>query len=153
MATNNIQENLKKYFYSGVGLAAHTAEVVQKSVNELVKKGKVSEADGKKIVGDAIKKVEARRPEIEAKYNEAVHKFVKLTTTEVSKLQKRIEKLEGQLTSSKKASSASKPAAKAAAKPVAKKAAKKKSASKKVASHKPAAHSTTATHTDHSSQA
>ena len=154
MATNNIQENLKKYFYSGVGLAAHTAEVVQKSVNELVKKGKVSEADGKKIVGDAIKKVEARRPEIEAKYNEAVHKFVKLTTSEVGKLQKRIEKLEGQLTSSKKAASkpASKPAAKAAAKPAAKKTAKKKSASKKVAA-KPAASSTTAAHTEHSTQA
>ena len=150
MATNNIQENLKKYFYSGVGLAAHTAEVVQKSVNELVKKGKVSEADGKKIVGEAIKKVEARRPEIEAKYNEAVHKFVKLTTSEVSKLQKRIEKLEGQLTSSKK--SAAKPAAKAAAKPAAKKTAKKKSASKKVAA-KPAAHATTASHTEHSTQA
>jgi polyhydroxyalkanoate synthesis regulator phasin len=72
MANNNVQETLKKYFYSGVGLAAHTAEVVQKSVNELVKKGKVSETDGKKIVADAIKKVEARRPEIEAKYNEAV---------------------------------------------------------------------------------
>lgn len=121
MATNNLQENLKKYFYSGVGLAAHTAEVVQKSVNELVKKGKVSEADGKKLVGDAIKKVEARRPEIEAKYNEAVHKFVKLTTSEVSKLQKRIEKLEGQL----KVKSAH-TAPKAAARPVAKKKAKKR---------------------------
>ena len=97
MATNNFQENLKKYFYSGVGLAAHTADVVQKSVNELVKKGKVSEADGKKLVGEALKKVEARRPEIEAKYNAAVHKFVKFSSTEVSKLQKRIEKLEGQL--------------------------------------------------------
>jgi len=135
MATNNIQENLKKYFYSGVGLAAHTAEVVQKSVNELVKKGKVSEADGKKIVGEAIKKVEARRPEIEAKYNEAVHKFVKLTTSEVSKLQKRIEKLEGQLTVRKGA--AAKPAAKPAPKAAAKKTAKKKSSSKKVATHKP----------------
>lgn len=120
MATNNLQENLKKYFYSGVGLAAHTAEVVQKGVNELVKKGKVSEADGKKLVGDAIKKVEARRPEIEAKYNEAVHKFVKLSASEVSKLQKRIEKLEGQL----KVKSATAP--KAAAKPTAKKKAKKR---------------------------
>ncbi len=120
MATNNLQENLKKYFYSGVGLAAHTAEVVQKGVNELVKKGKVSEADGKKLVGDAIKKVEARRPEIEAKYNEAVHKFVKLGASEVSKLQKRIEKLESQL----KVKGATAP--KAAAKPVAKKKAKKR---------------------------
>ncbi|MES2619717.1 MAG: hypothetical protein V4615_02615 [Bacteroidota bacterium] len=120
MATNNLQENLKKYFYSGVGLAAHTADVVQKSVNELVKKGKVSEADGKKLVGEAIKKVEARRPEIEAKYNEAVHKFVKFSSSEVSKLQKRIEKLEGQL--KVKGS----PAPRAAAKPVAKKPAKKR---------------------------
>lgn len=120
MATNNIQENLKKYFYSGVGLAAHTADVVQKGVNELVKKGKVSEADGKKLVGDAIKKVEARRPEIEAKYNEAVHKFVKLSSAEVGKLQKRIEQLEKQL-SVKQATAA---APKVAAKPVAKKKAK-----------------------------
>ena len=123
MATNNLQENLKKYFYSGVGLAAHTAEVVQKSVNELVKKGKVSEADGKKIVGEAIRKVESRRPEIEAKYNDAVHKFVKLTTSEVAKLQKKIEKLEGQL---KVKGNAPKAASKPAAKPVAKKKAKKK---------------------------
>ena len=122
MATNNLQENLKKYFYSGVGLAAHTADVVQKSVNELVKKGKVSEADGKKIVGEAIRKVESRRPEIEAKYNEAVHKFVKLTSSEVSKLQKKIEKLEGQL----KVKGAAKPVAKPAAKPVAKKKLRKK---------------------------
>ena len=112
MANNNVQETLKKYFYSGVGLAAHTAEVVQKSVNELVKKGKVSETDGKKIVADAIKKVEARRPEIEAKYNEAVHK--------------RVEQLEKQLTVKK--AGVAKPAAKPVAKPVAKKkvAAKKK---------------------------
>jgi polyhydroxyalkanoate synthesis regulator phasin len=145
MATNNIQENLKKYFYSGVGLAAHTAEVVQKSVNELVKKGKVSEADGKKIVGEAIKKVEARRPEIEARYNEAVHKFVKLTTTEVSRLQKRIEKLEGQLTTTRKSAPA--PKAASTSKPAAKAPAKRKPAPKKAAS-KPAAHTGGAAHTE-----
>ena len=120
MATNNIQENLKKYFFSGVGLAAHTADVVQKSVNELVKKGKVSEADGKKLVGETIKKVEARRPELEAKYNEAVHKFVKFSASEVSKLQKRIEKLEGQLKVK------GTPAPHKVARPVAKKKAKKR---------------------------
>ncbi|MCW5908034.1 MAG: hypothetical protein KIS94_09265 [Chitinophagales bacterium] len=135
MATNNIQDTLKKYFYSGVGLAAHTAEVVQKSVNELVKKGKVSEADGKRLVGEAIKKAEAQRPQIEAKYNEAVHKFVKLTNTEIDRLQKKISKLESQLTIKKGGATAAKPAAK----PVAKKKAKKKVA-KKVS--KPAAPAT-----------
>ena len=137
MATENIQETLKKYFYSGVGLAAHSAEIVQKSVSELVKKGKVSEADGKKIVAEAIKKVEARRPEIEAKYNEAVHKFVKLSAGQVSMLQKKIEKLEGQL---KTKGGSSKPAAKAPAKPAAKPAAKAaaKAPAKKVVTKKAA---------------
>lgn len=129
MATNNFQDTLKKYFYSGVGLAANTADVVQKSVNDLVKKGKVSEADGKKIIGEAIKKAEAKRPEIEAKYNETVHKFVKLTNSEIDKLQKKISKLESQLIVRKGGSSASKPSVKASAKPV-KKATKKKVAKK-----------------------
>jgi len=124
MATNNIQENLKKFFYQGVGLAAHTTEVVQKSVTELVKKGKVSESDGKKLVAEAIKKVESQRPALEAKYNEAVHKFVKASAAEVGKLQKRVEQLEKQLTIKK--GGPAKPAAKPAAKPVAKKKAKKK---------------------------
>lgn len=127
MATNNLQENLKKYFYSGVGLAATTAEVVQKSVNELVRKGKVSETDGKKIISEAVKKVESQRPALEAKYNEAVHKFVKLSSSEVGKLQKRIEQLEKQLTIKKQGATAPK----AAAKPVAKKKAKKKVVAKK----------------------
>ena len=132
MATNNLQENLKKYFYSGVGLAAHTAEVVQKGVNELVKKGKVSEADGKKLVAEALKKVEAQRPAIEAKYNETVHKFVKLTNAEIDRLQKKITKLEGQVTVKKGAAAkpAAKPAAKKTAKPAAKKTAKKPAAKK-----------------------
>lgn len=99
MATNdkNLQDNLKKYFYSGVGLAAHAADAFQKSFKELARKGKVSEADGKRIVKEAIKKVEARRPEIEARYNATIHKFVKATTAEIAKLQKRIQQLEGQL--------------------------------------------------------
>jgi len=109
MATNNIQENLKKYFYSGVGLAAHTADVVQKSVHELVKKGKLNKTDGKKIVADAIKKIETRRPELEARYNDAVHRFVKTTASEMSKLQKKIEQLEDQL-KVKTTSHAAKPA-------------------------------------------
>jgi polyhydroxyalkanoate synthesis regulator phasin len=94
MATSKLQENLSKYFYSGIGLAAHTADVVQKGVDEFVKHGKLNEAEGKKIVGDAMKKVEAQRSTIEARYNEALHKLVHLSAQEVSKLQKRIEHLE-----------------------------------------------------------
>ena len=94
MATGKLQENLSKYFYSGIGLAAHTADAVEKSVNEFVKHGKMNEADGKKIVGEAMKKVSAQRAAIEARYNEALHKLVHLSAREIAKLQKRIEHLE-----------------------------------------------------------
>ena len=94
MATIRMQENLKKYFYSGIGLAAHTADIVQKSVNEFVKQGKVNEADGKKIIGEALKKVERQRFIIETKYNETLNRLIQLSALEVSKLQKRIEHLE-----------------------------------------------------------
>ncbi|MCS6935565.1 MAG: hypothetical protein NZM35_10520 [Chitinophagales bacterium] len=136
MATSNLQENLKKYFYSGIGLAASTAEVVQKSVNELIRKGKMSESDGKKIVNEAFKKFEAQRPILEARYNDAVHKFVKLSTAEISKLQKRIEQLEKQLTIKKHGSPS---AQKAAPKPAAKKKPVKKAAAKKETPSAPAA--------------
>lgn len=139
MATKNngIQENLKKYFYSGVGLAAHTAEVFQKSVDELVKKGKMNEADGKRIVRDTMKKVNARRPEIEAKYHATVHKLVTTTTAEMGKLQKRIQQLEGQL--SKKTAPAKAASGKSVTKAV------KKVAKRKAVKRKPAKPKTTNT--------
>ena len=87
MTTSNIQQSIKKYFYSGVGMAAHTAEIVQQSVNELKKQGKVSESEGKRIVGGAIQQAESR-------YNTALHSLVKMSTDEIAKLQKRIEQLE-----------------------------------------------------------
>ena len=76
MTTTTLQQNLKKYFYSGIGLASHTAEIVQKSVDEFVKQGKEHESDGKKIVNDALQK------------------FMYRSESEVSKLQKKIKQLE-----------------------------------------------------------
>ncbi|MBL0310200.1 MAG: hypothetical protein IPP77_11145 [Bacteroidetes bacterium] len=98
MANNNdIKETLKKYFYSGVGLASHAADAMQKSVNEMIKNGKMSEAEGRRLVASAVKKVEENRPGIEAKYNKAVHDFVKMTSAEVGKLQKKVMQMEKQL--------------------------------------------------------
>jgi polyhydroxyalkanoate synthesis regulator phasin len=139
MADNKTQENLRRLFYAGIGLATQASEKVQEAVEELVEKGRLSEKDGQKIVTDLLKKTEGRRGAIEGKYNETVKKFVRLGASEVEKLSKRIEKLENQLVI-KGAKAASKPAAKkatvkATAKPAAKKAAPAKVAkpAKKVA--------------------
>jgi len=87
-------ENLKKLFYSSVGLASHTAEIVQHSVDEFVKQGRVSEEDGKKIVDDAIRKFESRRPELEAKYKEAVDKVIMFANKEVELLKTKISEIQ-----------------------------------------------------------
>jgi polyhydroxyalkanoate synthesis regulator phasin len=47
----------KKVLYTGVGLVANTAEKVQNTIDELVKKGSLNEDEGKKVVvGGNLKK-------------------------------------------------------------------------------------------------
>lgn len=48
----------------------------------------------KKIVTDALKKIESRMPEFEAKYHDAVSKALKFANAEISMLQKKIASLE-----------------------------------------------------------
>jgi polyhydroxyalkanoate synthesis regulator phasin len=90
MKTNNTQENLKKYLYTGIGHISHAGNIVRKSAKELALPAKVTEADGKKIVDNAIW-------EIEKKYNEAVHKLASFTSAEVAMLQNSFGKMEKQV--------------------------------------------------------
>ena len=87
MKTNSTQENLKRYFYSGIGHISHTGDVIQKSAKELARQGRATETDGRKIVDNAI-------VEMERRYNEAVHSLVDFTRSEVTALQKSLGMLE-----------------------------------------------------------
>ena len=133
METSNIQKNIKKYFFSGVGFAAHSSDIIKSVVGEFVSQGKLSEKDGQKIVGNAIHKIEAR-------YNEAADKVGKYALTEITMLRKKVEELEkkmgGKSATASKAVKAVKKAA--ASKPIVKKAVKKAAAAVKKAV-KPAA--------------
>lgn len=116
-----MEETLKKLVYAGVGLAAQATEKFEVAVNDLVKKGKLSDKEGKKIVDDFFKKTEKKKEEFESKFKstteEVVAKFNFAKQTDLDELSKRIAKLE----------KAAKPAKKAPAKkPVAKKAPAKK---------------------------
>lgn len=96
MATKTTsQSNLKKYFFSSVGHLAHTREVLQKSANEISKHGKLNETEGRRIIDGAIAKLKSG-------YYEIVHKFSTYSNSEVSALQKKVTKLEKQLTSKEK---------------------------------------------------
>lgn len=116
-----MEETLKKLIYAGVGLAAQATEKFEVAVNDLVKKGKLSDKEGKKIVDDFFKKTEKKKEEFESKFKstteEVVAKFNFAKQTDLDELSKRVAKLE----------KADKPAKKAPAKKtVAKKAPVKK---------------------------
>ena len=89
-STNQTNSALKRYFYSGIGFVAHSGDIMQKSVDEIVKRGKLSESEGKQIMDNAIQRLESG-------YNEAIHKLGAFSTREISKLQTRVMNIEKQL--------------------------------------------------------
>ena len=102
-------ENLfKKVVYAGVGLAALTAETVEKTVNDLVEKGKISDSEGKKIADDFFKKTEEKTEQFETKLRDVVKdvvsKFDFLRSDDVKTLRERVTELENELAKTKAAS-------------------------------------------------
>ena len=135
MADNTkLQETLRSLLYAGVGYAAKTSERVQKNVDDLVKKGKINEREGKKIVDHVVTNAEAKRKELETKLNKVVDKYGKAGINQIQSLTKKIQKLESELEKRVK------PLAKnfTASAPAPKKAAAKKIAPKKKAPAKKA---------------
>lgn len=125
-----MEETLKKLVYAGVGFAAQATEKFETAVNDLVKKGKLSDKEGKKIVDDFFKKTEKKKDDFESKFKniteEIVAKFNFAKQADLEALSKRVAKLE-------KPEAAKKAAAPAPKKPVAKKPAPKKPAAPKTA--------------------
>jgi len=124
-----MEETLKKLVYAGVGLAAQATEKFEVAVNDLVKKGKLSDKEGKKIVDDFFKKTEQKKEDFESKFKstteEIVAKFNFAKQADFDALAKRVAKLEKELGGAPKKVVAPKAAPK---KPVAKKAAAPKAA-------------------------
>jgi polyhydroxyalkanoate synthesis regulator phasin len=93
-----MEETLKKVLYTGVGMVSDTIESVRKTVDEMVKKGDVSQEHGKKIVDEFTKKYEHRKDDLESRMrnmvNSALEKLNLPQADEVEKLEKRIKSLE-----------------------------------------------------------
>lgn len=93
-----MQEFIKKMMMFGVGLAAMTREKIEEFVKELVKKGEMSETEGKQFVNDLVEKSKKVTRDIETKTEEMVTATLKRlnipTRKELDDLRERIEKLE-----------------------------------------------------------
>ena len=89
---------IKRGLLTGVGLAILTKEKAQELAKELVKKGKISEAEGKELVDELLKKSAQANKDLEAKVEDFVRKAVaKLnvaTKDDVAELAAKIEGLE-----------------------------------------------------------
>ena len=93
-----MQEFIKKMMMFGEGLVAMTREKSEELVKELVKKGEMSEKEGKQLVNDLMEKSKKVTRELETKTEEMVTLTLKRlnipTRKELEELRERIEKIE-----------------------------------------------------------
>lgn len=93
-----MEDLFKKVMYTGVGLVSTTAEKIQQNIDELVKKGSLSEDEGKKVVSDLMENTETKKEEFESKLKELVTNAVSAlnlpTKTDIDALMTRLEELE-----------------------------------------------------------
>ena len=89
---------IKKTLLTGVGLAVMTKGKIQELVGELVKKGEISEKEGRELVAELLKKSEQAGKEWEAKVEglvgKAVAKLKVATKDDIAELAAKITQLE-----------------------------------------------------------
>lgn len=72
-------ELMKKSLLTGLGLALKTKDEVEDLANDLIKKGKMSERDGRKFIKDLIDKWDSSRGKLEKRVEKSVNEFFKKT--------------------------------------------------------------------------
>jgi len=126
-----MEDLIKKFVYTGVGLASLTAEKLQKSIDKLVDEDKISEKEGRKIVNEFFKKTESKKKLVETQIGkiteEVISKFDFSKAKEILDLNKRVKALENKIS---KMSQASAQATRVSRKPATPKRAIKKAAGK-----------------------
>jgi polyhydroxyalkanoate synthesis regulator phasin len=105
-----MEDALKKFLYAGVELAAATSDRFQKQVTDLVKKGKISETEGKKLVDEFLDKADKGKKDLEKRYEALTEKLGvnKSEEAELEKLKKKVSDLESKLGKEKTAKATAK---------------------------------------------
>ena len=90
---------IKKSMLTGIGLALKTWDEVEDLVNDLQKKGEMSESEGRKFLDEARKRYEDTQEKLEKRIESSVKDFLKktqiVTTDELKELKKEIRELKG----------------------------------------------------------
>jgi polyhydroxyalkanoate synthesis regulator phasin len=91
-------EFIKKAIFIGAGLASLTAEKIEEAVAEIVRRGEISEKQGRELVQDLKERSGKARKElgekVEKMIDEALQKMKIPTRKEVDELKARLDRLE-----------------------------------------------------------
>jgi len=91
-------EFIKKAIFIGAGLASMTAEKIEEAVAEIVRKGEISEKQGRELVQDLKERSGKARKELGEKVEKMIEEALKRlnlpTRREIEELKTRIERLE-----------------------------------------------------------
>jgi polyhydroxyalkanoate synthesis regulator phasin len=92
---------VRRALYTAVGIVAGTTERLQKAIDELVTRGKISAEEGKKVVDDVVKTTDHKKEEYEGKFKNLIDSVLSKLNLPQSdsheKLEKRIKSLEVKL--------------------------------------------------------
>jgi len=88
---------IKKSMLAGIGLALKTKDEVEELAGELIKKGKLSEKDGKEFLNDLLKRYDEATSKFEGRVEKSVKDFLKkaniVTTEDLNEIKKEISEL------------------------------------------------------------
>lgn len=69
-------ELMKKVMTTGIGLALKTQSEVESLAKEMIKKSKMSEAEGKKFIADITKKYDRAKKDMETKIQKGISDYM-----------------------------------------------------------------------------
>jgi len=96
-------EFLKKTFLTGIGLALKTWDEVEALGKEMIKTGKMSEQEGKKLLKDLQSRYEEAQEKLESRVEKTVKDFLKkadvVTGDELKALKKEVRELKNMISS------------------------------------------------------
>lgn len=88
---------VKKSMLTGIGLALKTWDEVEDFVDEIQKKGEISESEGRKFLDEARKRYDEVQDKLEKRVEDTVKSFLKktsiVTSDELKELKKEIREL------------------------------------------------------------
>jgi len=91
-----MKDVLEKVFSLGLGIAAAGREQIERIVEDLVKKGEISQAESKGLVEDLMKKGEEAQKKIEEIARQRLHAILGdvATKEDIARIEQRLQALE-----------------------------------------------------------